>query len=125
MRQAAAKPATAQIITFWIKVACMPSLRAREMPWLKMDRGNAEDRSASAAGSYYRAAGSIQLWGPALNSPFPTKIPIAGSALSRSRGANWLRRGRERTKPDCGCDTERHYRARRQRTRLTNPRVSD
>src|SRR5438477_13121421 len=42
IRQAAAKPATTQISTFWIKVACIPSLRAREVPWLRLESGDAE-----------------------------------------------------------------------------------
>ena len=36
------------------------------------------------------------------NLPFPTKIPVDGSGLSKNQGANWWRRGREHTKPDFG-----------------------
>jgi hypothetical protein len=69
--------------------------------------------------------GSIQLCGPALKLPHLTKTPIDGSALSTNQGVNWLRRGRERTKPDFGCDRQQYCRARPRRTRLTNPRASD
>jgi len=36
------------------------------------------------------------------NLPFPTKIPVDGSGLSKNQGANRWRRGREHTKPDFG-----------------------
>ncbi len=62
-------------ITFWIKVACISSLRAREVPWLRLESGDAGNRSASAAGSYNRDT-ARQNGAKVL--PFLPKSPLAG-----------------------------------------------
>jgi hypothetical protein len=58
-----------------MKVACIRCLRAREVPWLRLESGDAGNRSALAAGPYNRDT-ARQNGAKVL--PFLPKSPLAG-----------------------------------------------